>query len=506
LAARVEALPTKRLLALMLAIFGLVQTGYLLLGIRFDVSQLLFGTHILDPELLRGRLAESLLYLHSQPPLFNLFLGVVLKLFPHHEALAFAIVYLAMGLGLYLALLALMRRAGVSQALALLLSTWFMASPSFVLYEQWLLYTLPLALLMTLSCLLFSSSLARPRFRPLFGLFGAVLLMCALWSMFHLVYFLLVMTALLALRWRNRRAIVAAALAPLLLLVGLYVKNGVLFGQVTMNSWLGMNLSGVTVRAVPVETRRTLVEEGKLTPLAMIPRFSELSAYPAPYAQVRGFEHIAALRQRRKSTGANNYHHLAYIAISKEYLRNDLYVALHRPKYLLVGWLNSWLCYFRSGTDYPLLYGNLSKIAPVNVLYDYLFYGKVPRYRLHLGGIPVYYAAPWAQPRLYLFLLIGLPLLLLFGFRLALRPRRTGLVLSADQRMLLLYVCLNILFVALVGNTLDVGENHRFRFATDPLYLLLLGLVIEQARWRKAPSQSREQRGGRHAEQESRTR
>jgi len=468
----------------MVGIFALSQTGYYLAGVRFDTSSLRDYLQLLDPELLKDRLAESLFYLQSQPPLFNLFLGIVFKLFPHHHALAFATAYLAMGLGIYLSLFALMQRAGVSRAIALALSTWFAVSPSFVLYGHWLLYTFPLALLLTTSCLVFSSSVQRPRFRSLLGLFSILLVICALRSTFHLAFFLLVMVGLLAFRWRHRRTILLAALAPLLLLVALYAKNYLLFGNFSTTSWFGMNFSGVTVRAVPIQTRQKLVDEGKLTPLAMIPRFSDLSAYPPEYAAVAGFEGIPVLRQTRKSNGAPNSNHLAYIAISAQYLKDDLYVVRHHPQYLLVGWLNSWLNYFRSTTDYALLFGNLRHITPVNVLYDYLCYGKVPWYRLRLGSIPLYFA-PGSEPRVYAFLLLGLPALVVFGIRQALRAQRNGLALDGNQRLLLLYLCFNIVYVALVGNTFEVSENNRFRFATDPLYVVLLGLVIERLRRRR---------------------
>ncbi len=314
-----------------------------------------------------------------------------------------------------------MRRLGVSIFIAVVLSTWFLASPTFILYEQWLYYQFPLALLMTLSCLLLSHTLTRPRFREAFGFFGVVCAMCLLHSSFHLLYFLLVMTTLLALRWGHRRIIVAAALLPLLLLLGLYTKNYLLFGQLTTSSWSGMNFARVTLKAMPLEARRQLVEEGKLSPLALIRPFSNLEDYPARFRQVRGFEQIPALRQAAKPPYWSNFNHLAYLSISRTYLKDDLYVVFHRPKYLLLGWLNSWICYFRSGSDYSPTYGNLSKIGPVNVLYDYAFYGKVPHYRLHLGVVPAYYIFNDGA-RLYLFLLIGLPLLLLFGFRTAWRP------------------------------------------------------------------------------------
>src|SRR6266542_1493548 len=47
-------------------------------GMRFDLDPLRHFWQFLDPLLLRTRLAERLFYLHSQPSLFNLFLGLVL--------------------------------------------------------------------------------------------------------------------------------------------------------------------------------------------------------------------------------------------------------------------------------------------------------------------------------------------------------------------------------------------------------------------------------------------
>jgi hypothetical protein len=487
LAARIEALSARRLLALMTGVFVLIHAGYYLAGVRFDATTLWFYFQFLDPQLLRHRLAQSLFYLHSQPPLMNLFAGLVLKLFPHHQAAVFAAVYTAMGLGLYLALFALMRRVRVSRAVALALSTWFVLSPTFILYEQWLFYTLPVALLLTASCLLFAGTMERPTFVRAFAFFGAISALCLLRSLFHPLYLLLALAALLVLRPRHRRTFVLAALLPLLLLVGICAKNAVLFGQPAMSSWFGMNFAGLTVRAMPPAVRQSLVAEGKLTPLAAIGRMSELDYYSRQYTEVRGFEHVPALRQRRRSTGANNYNHLAYIGISKLYLKDSLYVVRHQPKYLLVGWLNAWLSYFRSGTDMVLVHGNLSKVVPLNILYDYACYGKIPYYRLHLGAIPLYYA-PYSEPRLYLFLLVGLPLLLVFGFRVGWRRGHGRLALSTRQRMLVLYLCLNIAFVAAVGNAFEVGENQRFRFAADPLYVVLLGLWVEQ--WRRRPGVS----------------
>ena len=475
-AAWIRELSRGRLALLLLGLFGLVHLAYYRVGLRFDGSPLPYFFQFLDVNLLRHRLLESLFYLHSQPPLFNLYLGVVLKLFPRGEMAAFQACALGMGFGLYAALFLLLRRLSVSRALALILSTGFLISPSFIVYEHWLFYTFPLALLMTGSGLLFAKALRRTRFREVSALLWVVCSLCLMGSLFHLVYLLLVPVVLWALRPAHRRPILLAAAAPVLLLTGLYVKNYVLFGQFTTSSWLGMNFSVMTVRAVPIETRMRLVTEGKLTPLALIPRFSEAGAYPPEYLTVHGFATVPALRRLYRESGYTNYNSLAYLRLSQDYLRDDLYVLRRLPQYYLIGLVNAWLSYFQSSTDYPLIDGNVKKIALVNSCYDYLCYGRVPGYQVHPGSLPIYYA-PFTEPRLYLFLLLGLPALVVCGGRLARRSH----FLSPEQKLLLWYLCANIVYVALAANSFEVGENQRIRFMTDPLSVALLGAVLQHS-------------------------
>ena len=113
-------------------VFAAAQAASAALGVRFAGALPSYYEYV-DPVLLRTRLLESLTFLPSQPPVFNLFLGLVLKAFPTAHLVVLEIVYRALGLGLFLLLLALMRRLGVSTALALALGTVFVAAPAFVL-------------------------------------------------------------------------------------------------------------------------------------------------------------------------------------------------------------------------------------------------------------------------------------------------------------------------------------------------------------------------------------
>src|SRR5687767_3757149 len=97
-------------------------------GVRFDAAWLGDMWQLVDPHLLQTRLGESLYFLHGQPPLFNTFVGVMLKLGggggAHYAALGAAI-YRLLGLAMVLMLLEVMLRCGVRARLALLLAVLF---------------------------------------------------------------------------------------------------------------------------------------------------------------------------------------------------------------------------------------------------------------------------------------------------------------------------------------------------------------------------------------------
>jgi hypothetical protein len=70
---------------------------------------------------------------------------------------------------------------------------------------------------------------------------------------------------------------------------------------------------------------------------------------------------------------------------------------------------------------------------------------------------------------------------LLAGLRITVRRLRPG----ADPATVAVAVALvAIVYVALVGNLAEVGENYRFRFVLDPLALMLVAVSVEGLRRR----------------------
>ena len=88
--------------------------------VRFDDTPLYYYLQFVDPLLLQNDLIRSVTHLHSQPPLFNLLVGVVLKVFPEHYTFAFNAIYVGLGATLIVCMFRLMRRFGAAGWLAAL--------------------------------------------------------------------------------------------------------------------------------------------------------------------------------------------------------------------------------------------------------------------------------------------------------------------------------------------------------------------------------------------------
>jgi hypothetical protein len=467
-----------QVLAVLVGVFGVSRVIFYASGVRFDDSMLTVGWQHLDVELLRHRLLESLLYLHSQPPGYNMFLGAVLKIAGASSGTAFALLHHAMGAALYVATFALMRRVAVPRWFAFGVATVFALSPSFVVYENWLFYTFPLALVLTWSALAFGRAVEKGELGACAVFAMLVALLGATQSLFHLAFVVATVAALVLLGppRARRGAVLAVVCAPVALLLAVYVKNAVVFDQFVASSWLGSNVAIDRVDAVPLAERELLVNAGALSAVSLYKPFSPPEDYPAEYRAVApSFARIPALSALRKTGGAPNYNHAGYIAISRRYLADTKTILRTHPRILLRALFRGWYFYFHSSSNYYFLLPQFEAsplLSAERWVYDRLLYGLVPT-----KGICI-------------FLALGIPLVVAYGARAAWRG---AVGLDKAQRALLGYVAVVATYVAVTANLLNATENMRIRFMTDPLLVALLGffswsVVVSRlsARWRLA--------------------
>ncbi len=477
-----------------------VEVTYFLLGVRMDIFPLLGYWQILDPKLLQHDLWRSVLYLHIQPPGFNILVGIVLKLFPDLYPLAFQAFYFACGVLALWALFDLQLRFGIRRRIAMALVMLFGASPAYVLYQHHLFYTFLDASWWFISAWLLVRYLDSKR--PVY----CVLLYLVLWWLAWtraLVHFLYVGLVVGVLLWKVRPVGWKRWVATGLLLVAVvapYVKNKIIFGHFTVSTWFPGNIAKITTFPIPVKDRVALHKAGRISKYSMEifypdpddPKNAVIDSRGDPYWSSPGFlkrfkhlPRLPVLFSKLKSTvGPNgqNYPNINYVAMIGTYdlvLKDDIYLALHYPHVVLLSWFFSFLNYFKAAEyqDY-ISKDNFRAVQPVLRAYDIL-YARIPapfldRLAAFLKEKMDY--NPYSRPtHLYLTLLFGFPLLLVFGLR---RARHTT---NASERLGLYYVTLTIIYVMLIGNLLDCGENNRIRFQTDFMYVFLAGLFVDWA-------------------------
>lgn len=452
-----------RLLIYLSLFFVATRLLFLALGARFDASPLGGYWQYLDPVLLREDLARSLFYLHSQPPLFNLGLGLVLKS-QVPPAVAFQLLLAAAGLICYLSSFVLMRRLGASHGLAFALATALVCRPDFVLLESWLMYDVPVTALLGLAAVAFAA-FAGDRPRPAAGhaLFPVLAMLCATRGFFHLLYFVAAAALCLLALPDRRRQVVTAAAVPGLLLVALYAKNLAVFGHPGPSSWLGMNLSRIVTSALSAEELASLRVAGELSPVATIPAFSPPQRYPAEYFEPLRHPEVPALSERFKSTGSVNYNHQGYLDVSRDSLRDSLWIIGRRPDAYLHGMAKAGYNFTRPLSELEHLRRNRQALAGFVETCQPWLYGR-------LDGLVRYGGEPRA---VYLVPTLGIPLLIVYALAAAGRSR-----LASGRGRLLAFLALTILYTALVGNALEVWENQRFRFYVDPFLAALLASAL----------------------------
>ncbi len=463
-------------LTVAMLLFVASRAAFFLAGVYFDASPLLFFHQFIDPHLLRTDLLVSVYWFHAQPPLFNLYVGLVLKAFGTHSIVAFAVSYLILGGTLTATLVLLMRRLGVDSLLATVLTVLFVASPASILYENWLFTTYPIAVLLALAALFVHRFATSGRTVDATIAFSAMAVVALMRPLYHLLWIAVSLVLLFAaLPASRRRALLAGAVVPLALVLGLYARNAIAFGDFSASSWLGMNMARITTMNIPPSQRSQMVRSRELSPVAMIPPFSPLSDY-LPLMTDTMHSPIPVLGDEVKSTSYPNFNNLNYLVISHAYFDDAIHVITTRPGVYVEGIGTAWLNYFIPASDYWFQNPNRRSIYWYDRIVNWASGQVVPRDDIARSG-GFWHIAFSKLLACGLVLIVVITASIVFGIVESIRRWKSG---SSDRAWIstVAWISFTILFASVVGNMLDTGENNRFRFELDPMILTLAALTI----------------------------
>jgi hypothetical protein len=446
-----------------------------MLGLRFDATPVGFLWQYLDADILQHDLLRGLYYLHSQPPLFNLYLGVVLKLFPTAAAAAFSVGHQAVALALLIGVAWVLRQLQVPNLITALLCLLLALHPTFLVHGRWLFYTLPVGLLLILSAaaLLRYCAGGRAAWAHTFCWLTATLMLTR--AIFHPVWFVATLSVIcLLIAPRLRRRLLVSAIVPLLVVNLWYLKNLELVGMYSASSWLGMNLRR-TLGLAPAE-QAALLKAGRLPAV-----WAEVNGFPLDLDRYPDYLTPAALPLHRaidaayKANGYWNFNHRAYARISRDMLRGDVEFIKSYPTRYALRVLDALRLFLQPGPRFVI----------IDRYYPQTFGTAVARYRdvanTFLFLQPVVSEAPssftWlATPNL---LWVGFPVLVLFGVMCTIgHPRIVLSGAPAHARPVIAYLTATVIWFTLCSTLFEFGENDRMRIEIDPVLVVLLGCAL----------------------------
>jgi hypothetical protein len=209
---------------------------------------LLFGYwQTLDYKLLSQDLFSSLIYLHSEPILWNLLLGVTIKIFKenlkfvayffyfYHVILSFFII-------LYSILISDYFRSSVK--VKFFLAVFLILSPNLIFFENWIFYTHTTCFLFFQLTYFLLRFFKNNELKFEFLIYLNLLLLTTLWKAFHplIIFLFFLIFLLLSKNLKLRRSVIVFSLFFIISIFPM-IKNKIIFGFFSNGSLIGLNLT-----------------------------------------------------------------------------------------------------------------------------------------------------------------------------------------------------------------------------------------------------------------------
>jgi len=411
----------------------------------------------LPRSLLENELGESIWYLHSQPPLYNLYGAFFFDFFPADPVQAIHYANILLGSLLSGMIFSILREITRAPYFALVVALLIALNPALFLYEAYLLYTLLAAFLVVLS-VFFLARYSRTRkliyiFLTILGI-NLLVLTRSVYHLFVLVPVILLGVVLARTEWK--KVLVVGALISMLA-GGWYAKNYLVFGFFGASSWDGMGLWKIASATYTEEELNRLAEDGVIGDMVVdVDVFSTPSAY-RPYG-FNGSSSVEALSM-------DDFNNINVPKISDAYQRNAMQLIRHNPPRYLEAIFYSYLKFSRPSSRFKHLPLNAQKMALHEVLVSQILQGELLARRFPIDFGALLFLLPASL------LLYFLPLLR--HYRLS--PSRWIEYVRKDS--VILFAAFLIVYTTAVACVAEAGENDRFKFLVEQLLWAFIAAV-----------------------------
>lgn len=473
----------------------LVYAAIVISGQRFDTRYLNFGWQLVPWDTLSSNPWSSVWYLHIQPPLWNLVLGVSAWISPLSDSWTLQVVMFGFGILAVASAATLAERLGLGRRAAIGVALIATLHPEVLKGAFEPTYELAVAALL-LSVLAVVAGLDRDfsrRRTRLLVLAALVTAVSMTRSLYHPVWALVVLgLALWSIRRHVTRQTVLVTLAvPVIVMGGWMTKNEILFDQANLSSWFGMNLQRAVIPVLDLEDLQAMREREEVSEVAMIGPFGKYALYEDAVDPCTSTRNHRALSEPMRTTDqwSPNFNYECYLPIFDQAGRDAWAVIREHPRV----WLEGRLWSLRSTASVAITPSESASFVMrgLDQVYSWARLDYAGVLSTRGWGTPIYgqLTAPvdFGLVLIPLYSLVALAGVHPLWSRVRRRCRVThdsgvhdsGVHDSGRISPVVLVVAsLTIVFTVVIGAIAELGEQARFRTMTDPLALVVGAAVI----------------------------
>lgn len=440
-------------------------------GLRFNLD--MHWMFLDDVEALHRHLLRTLLYFHAFAPGMNLITGVLLKLAPGHLLGLATALFWAFGAAMTLSLARILELLGLPRAASFVLAVAFSLLPQTLFLENLYLYTYLCACLVCVGAALFHHALLTAKARVWFAFFLVCAVLGWLYTVFHLLWFVLMAGIAVVVQaragnagWRRALRVVALGAAfPALLLIGLYAKNYALFGVFGATSWGASNMTLATTQQMRPAERNRWIREGKLSPYAAISVYAAPSAY-TELVPHRIYPWPGSNELSRPTLGDPNYNHGLFLEVNEARRKDVAYYLDARPLDYLGRVVTK---------NLPSLFHSTTHWHPSDLRPE----SPHRQHREVLGGYERLYDAlvhAWPVPKVGLYFF--LPVFLIWAAWAAWTRLRSREIETFAAGALLGFCLLQVLFVGSASSLFTAWETSRYRYSIEPCIWVVVAVAL----------------------------
>jgi hypothetical protein len=487
-----KTLPLNRRLfpAILVATFVVSRAAAFALGLRYSTVELVWFWQVLDLDVLHHHLSRGLINLHGQPPLYNALIGVALKLAGDAFGVVLVSLQLLLGLAAALAIYFTLLRLRIQPFISLCIALVLALNPTAILCEFDALYT---EFVYSGLCLLVFALTVYVQTRAQRWLWATLAIGLSL-TLIRATYQWIWLTVLCALLFlclpaaRRRTLRISVVVVVLSLLWPL--KNLVLFQHFTSSTWVSYS--------VAKHWNATDALVAGWAKAGQLPTFT--------YSEAEGAERETEWLQGRWRAprsgapeldeltkfagGPANWNSLALLNMHNAQAKDVSFLLRHYPGPIFTEAIKSVGLYFEPTSRYFLISQNEAAaeyhhLSPIIHALDRTccnLFGLPPDFRVDYRPATQADVKDHSTPihlvqRLCISAVIGM---LLFLAALVSLASKTFWSRDPDRRILIILLSWSVVWVFVVTNLVETGENMRFRFETQALAVVVIALFLQQ--------------------------